>query len=100
MDWLCQKVWRNNFSIFPIFPFKRDPNTPYNIEMEHKLVRREFELMVLTHVTNLNVGAGFGELALINNVPRSATITTLEDSWFAVLEKSDFKDIMGKIYRK
>ena len=56
--------------------------------------------MVLTHVTNLNVGAGFGELALINNVPRSATITTLEDSWFAVLEKSDFKDIMGKIYRK
>ena len=96
---IIPKSMKRNFSIFPMFPYKRDPMLAIDIEIDTKIIRRNFDFMILTHVSNLNVGAGFGELALINNVPRSATITTLEDSWFAVLEKSDFKEIIGRIYK-
>jgi len=41
-------------------------------------------------------GGAFGELALLNDKPRAATIITLEDTHFAVLEKSDFKRVMEK----
>ena len=44
-------------------------------------------------------GQSFGELALINNSRRSATITALEDSHFATLDKENFNKIMAKIIK-
>lgn len=38
----------------------------------------------------------FGEFALINNKPRSATIICNEKCDFAILEKKDFKKILKK----
>ena len=54
---------------------------------------------MMLKVATLKVGIGFGELALMNNTPRSATIKTEEDCQFAVLNKADFKIIMDKIYK-
>jgi CRP-like cAMP-binding protein len=50
---------------------------------------------VLTDVRTLNTGASFGELALIDNKPRAATIKCKSDSYFAVLEKKDFNVILS-----
>ena len=41
-------------------------------------------------VSKLQTGASFGELALINNEPRNATILCLTECYFAVLEKKDY----------
>ena len=51
-------------------------------------------------VAVLNVGASFGELALISNKPRAATIRAKEDSHFAVLEKYDYQKVLGVIQEK
>jgi CRP-like cAMP-binding protein len=44
-------------------------------------------------VATLPEGTSFGELALLNSKPRSATIVTKDQSHFAVLEKTDFQKI-------
>jgi CRP-like cAMP-binding protein len=41
-------------------------------------------------VKSLEAGEIFGELALINNKPRAATIMTKEDCNFAILDKKGF----------
>lgn len=55
--------------------------------------------MYLKAVTTLTSGIGFGELALLNDKPRAATIITLEDTHFALLEKESFNKIMAKALR-
>jgi len=46
-------------------------------------------------VAKLSSGSAFGEIALINDMPRMATIICLQDCHFAVLEKSEFKWILA-----
>lgn len=46
----------------------------------------------------LESGAAFGELALINNKPRAATIRCREDCHFAVLEKEYYNTILSNIF--
>jgi CRP-like cAMP-binding protein len=50
----------------------------------------------LIEVKALSAGASFGELALMDNRPRAATIICKEDSHFAVLEKQFFNQILSK----
>lgn len=45
-------------------------------------------------VKDIEAGNAFGELALLNNKPRLATIVCLEDCQFAILEKDDFSKIL------
>lgn len=51
----------------------------------------------LTKVAVLGAGASFGELALINGQPRSASIYCEEDTHFATLSKEDYIRILGKL---
>lgn len=51
--------------------------------------------MQLTEVKISKAGDYFGELALIDNKPRAATIKTLEESYFAVLEKQYYNRILS-----
>ena len=51
-------------------------------------------------VAILPTGESFGELALISNKPRAATIRAKEDCHFAVLEKSDYQKVYGVIQEK
>ena len=48
-------------------------------------------------VAHLRPGASFGELALIKNKPRAATIRCLKHCEFAVIARSDFKRVLGSI---
>lgn len=41
-------------------------------------------------------GIGFGELALMNDAPRLASIVSLEYCCLAILNKKDFKEIVQK----
>lgn len=45
-------------------------------------------------------GQSFGELALLDNRPRAATIICEEDSHFAVLEKKSFTEILSICFKK
>lgn len=56
------------------------------------------EEMEYTEVTVLRSGSYFGELALLNDAPRTATITCKEKCNFAVLDREDFKEILGKLF--
>ncbi len=47
-------------------------------------------------VKSLGVGAGFGELALIGNSRRTATIVTMKDTHFAVLDKATYDEVLSK----
>ena len=49
----------------------------------------------LAEVNVLRTGLYFGELALLNDTPRTATIICKEDTDFAVLDGEDFKSILG-----
>jgi CRP-like cAMP-binding protein len=51
-------------------------------------------------VKKLYNGDSFGELALINDEPRKATITALELSAFAVIDKEAYMKVLLKIEQK
>ena len=60
----------------------------------------EVELDDFNEVGVLHSGGSFGELALISDRPRSATIEARERSSFLVLFKTDFTKILGGIAEK
>ena len=49
------------------------------------------------NVLDLGEGKAFGELALLHDEPRAATVKTTQDSDFAILDKKDFRKILGRI---
>lgn len=49
----------------------------------------------MTRVKILTQGMAFGELALLDNKPRAATIICEEDCHFAILEKKSFLEILS-----
>jgi len=50
---------------------------------------------VPSEIRVLHAGSAFGELALMDNKPRSATIKCKEMCQFAVLEKAEFKALLS-----
>lgn len=75
-------------------------NIPRTVEESNEKgeIVKKIEL-VLTDVKTLKTGDSFGELALLDNKPRAATIICREDSFFAVLEKKDFNAILSNFLR-
>lgn len=72
------------------------------IDVEKKIAKGEkgdkISQLIPTEIKVLQAGTAFGELALINSKPRSATIQCKEDCDFAVLEKVHFDEILRKIF--
>ena len=62
--------------------------------------KMKVEFNTMFHVATLGPGKSFGELALINNVRRSATVVAVEDSTFAVIKKKDFDKVYGRVLKK
>lgn len=54
------------------------------------------ELEWMVEVSLLATGANFGELALINNEPRAATIQCLSNCYFAVLSRENYAKTLRK----
>lgn len=75
--------------VFPMFQDEAQEET-----------KKEFYFDMLIDVAKLRDGIGFGELALINETPRSATIRSVSEVHFATLEKEDFNAILGKVMKK
>jgi CRP-like cAMP-binding protein len=48
-------------------------------------------------VVKLLPGGTFGELALINKAPRSATVYCLNECWFATLDKQAYRKVLRNI---
>lgn len=49
----------------------------------------------MTEINELHAGDKFGELALIDNKPRKATIVCKDDCDFATLDRESYKDLLG-----
>lgn len=54
----------------------------------------------LTEVLTLNSGDSFGELALLKNQPRAASILCADDVYLATLDKKDYLKILGEYASK
>lgn len=66
-----------------------DPGDPDNTQKK-----------VMTEVAQLSAPNSFGELALIEYKPRAATIKCVEDCIFAMIDKTSYKKIFGRLQRK
>jgi len=71
-----------------------------NVAKEKNNKDEKSRLFSLVEIAVLNVGDGFGELALLNDCPRLATIICKEDSHFATLNKKNFSSILGFFIKK
>ena len=65
-----------------------------NIPSIKQLPNGETEYL-LNEVSEIKAGGSFGELALLYESPRTATIKCNEDCDFAVLQKAEYKEILG-----
>jgi len=69
-------------------------------EAEMQEPRKKVEVKIMTKVGSIPQGEGFGEIALTNRKPRSASIFASEDWVFAVLSKKDFDIIISDVVKK
>ena len=60
----------------------------------------KYKIRYLRKVSKLFDGASFGELALIESQPRSATIISVRNTHFAVLNKKQFNMILRKVHEE
>lgn len=60
-----------------------------------EVINKEIKLLISTEVAKLGDGKSFGELALLHNKQRAASIITLEDTSFAVMNKKSFEKVMS-----
>ena len=65
-----------------------------------KRLKQSEEQALLIEVVQLNSGKSFGELALIKNKPRAATIKCITDCHFAVMSKIDYQKVLQRIEQK
>lgn len=99
----CCQVLRHQFSPSGSFVFQ----TGEMGEFFYIILEGEVSVSVvnepkklLEEVCRLGVGGSFGELALIKNQPRSATIQCVKPTHFATLCKKDYLRILGQISNK
>lgn len=70
-------------------------NLPDNKQEQMQENSNEPEKENLIEIKTLSVGETFGEYSLISNQPTQASIKSIEDCYFAVLEKKDFNAILS-----
>ena len=71
-----------------------------NSKLNMKFVKAVGEIEEMKEVGTLKAGQNFGELALVSNSPRAATITCKEFCIFATLDKHNFERILSKETQK
>lgn len=81
--------------------FVFDPRTHMNLSNSEKtnldLIEKYDNGKWLMEVTKLTSGGFFGELALIDDEPRKATIKCLQKSYFATLGRADYLRMIAKL---
>ncbi|CAI2371593.1 unnamed protein product [Moneuplotes crassus] len=78
--------------------FTEEVKTSERLASKEDHYQRSFSFTILNKIRELTEGSSFGEIGIMSKKKRSATITTITDCTFAILEKS-FSSIIGKIYR-
>lgn len=63
-------------------------------------LKKYFEDNYFFTVATLTEGMAFGELALLSNKPRMATVTCLENCHFMILTKDAYEYVIGKMERR
>ena len=76
------------------------PKTPNDIEEDEDEDSQNTKKQEFLIVNELNSGDCFGEIALLNSVPRTATCICREDTHFVVLTAETYMKIVGFIKKK
>ena len=66
-------------------------------EFPYWSVETKEKIALLSEFISLDSGKSFGEMALINNKPRGATILCKEDCHFAIMGQEDYKSTLMKL---
>ena len=83
-------------------PMKVQKETKYE-DQDSKILKLSIIVWirkVLTEVAKLTVGQSFGDMALLDYKPRSATIKWITNWRFAVIPKVDYQKIFGKLQKR
>ena len=92
--------FRKNSSNEILF-MKEKPQNPFldetTVSVEGK---REYKVKSMIFTCQITTGSGFGELALINNKPRAATVTSAGVCHVAYLNKVDFHEILSETIKE
>jgi hypothetical protein len=93
------KHFRKADSIFLFDPTKHmsmSKKEKANLNLYNQYIQMNF----LIENKTLSEGETFGELAIINKMPRAATVTCLTDCYFAVMNANDYNQFVVRIYNK
>ena len=63
-------------------------------------VIKKDEIEWFIEVVRLTTGSSFGEKALMDDAPRAATITSIRESYFAVIGRKEYKKCLMRIENK
>ena len=69
-------------------------------ETHRSILSNDIDFLGFFTIATLSDGKGFGELALLQQKPRMATVRCLEDTHIMVLTKSAVDEAIGKIERR
>ena len=99
---VAKKIRRKLTKADTVFLF--DPRTNMNLEKE-EIENLDFldqyeKTEWFLDVAKLVSGDSFGELALIHDAPRAASIQTITECFFATLSKKDFQKVLHRIELK
>ena len=77
-------------------PFDRNKHVTFTENEKEKIHKLEFydKFEWTIEVCKIETGGSFGELALITNNPRAASVICVKDCYFATLGKSDYKRVL------
>lgn len=59
------------------------------------MIRIQEKLIIMKKVNEINTKGHFGELALLNDAPRVASVRCTQKCHFGILDKITFKNIIG-----
>jgi len=96
LDLLAVKLQVRNFAAGDVIVKQGDPGDAFYIVREGSLevlVRKERSRR---RVRTLKTGDFFGEIALLRDVPRIATVQGLDEGSVWRLERQDFRDLLGR----
>lgn len=86
---------RNSLSLLPkLEDASHKRKTLGRLDLDHLKVEQHFDLAFGNQVATLGPGSIFGELALLHEQPRNATITCSEDCELIVIKKEDFNVLL------
>ena len=95
-----EQIFEGKITYWPEYLAKKLGGVTYNDLQEKKLLFNDLQILKYDLVCILKEGSIFGELALIYNQPRLATVVCLTRSEMCLMNQDSFRKTLGTIQRQ